>query len=269
MTDIIIIGGGPAGVSAALTAKHRNKSVKIISNSPDQSNLWKAKLVENYPGCPNASGEEILRTFIKQAEDAGIEFITGRALNALSMGESFSVSCGQDYYDCRAIILTVGVVQQTSYPGEQEFLGMGVSYCATCDGMLFRGKRVAVIGLNEEAESETEFLRSIGCEVEYFDKNRASGYEIHGNETVTELMADGTAYPVDGVFILRSTIAPGSFMAGLEIENGHIAADSAMKTSVAGVFAAGDCVGKPYQLAVAVGQGNVAAISASAYIEGK
>jgi len=269
MTDIIIIGGGPAGVSAALTAKHRNKSVKIITNSAEQSNLWKAKVVENYPGCPNASGEEILKTFLKQAEDAGIEIITGRALNALSLGESFSVSCGQDYYDCRAIILTVGVVQQTSYPGEQEFLGKGVSYCATCDGMLFRGKRVAVIGLNEEAESEAEFLRSIGCAVEYFDKYRAAKFEIRGNETVTELVADGVAFPTDGVFILRSTIAPGSFIAGLELENGHIEVDSSMKTSIAGVFAAGDCVGKPYQLAVAVGQGNIAAISASAYLEEK
>jgi len=269
MTDIIIIGGGPAGISAALTAKHRNKSVKVISNSAEQSNLWKAKVVENYPGCPSASGEEILKTFLKQAEDAGIEIINGRALNALSMGESFSVSCGQDYYDCRAIILTVGVVQQTSYPGEQEFLGKGVSYCATCDGMLYRGKKVAVIGLNEEAESEAEFLRSIGCSVEYFDKTRASKFEIRGNETVAELVADGVAYPTDGVFILRSTIAPGSFLAGLEIENGHIEVDSSMKTSIAGVFAAGDCVGKPYQLAVAVGQGNIAALSASAYLEEK
>ncbi len=269
MTDIIIIGGGPAGVSAALTAKHRNKSVTIISNSAEQSNLWKAKTVENYPGCPNASGEDILRTFRKQIDDAGIKLITGRALNALPMGNTFSVSCGQDYYDCKAIILTVGVTQQSTYAGEQEYLGKGVSYCATCDGMLYRGKKVAVIGLNEEAESEAELLRSIGCEVEYFDKNRAKSFEIHGNETVTELVADDSTYPVDGVFILRSTIAPNSFLAGLELENGHIVTDGTMKTSVKGVFAAGDCIGKPYQLAVAVGQGNVAAITASAYIEGK
>ena len=269
MTDIIIIGGGPAGVSAALTAKHRNKSVTIISNSADQSNLWKAKVVENYPGCPNASGEDILKTFRKQLDDAGVEVITGRALNAIPMGKTFSVSCGQDYYECSAIILTVGVTQQSTYAGEQEFLGRGVSYCATCDGMLYRGKQVAVIGLNEESESEAEFLRSIGCEVDFFDKNRAKTFEIRGNETVTELVADGTAFAVDGVFILRSTIAPSNFLADLELENDHIAVDSAMKTSVNGVFAAGDCTGRPYQLAVAVGQGNIAAISASAFIEGK
>ncbi|MEA4896094.1 MAG: FAD-dependent oxidoreductase [Oscillospiraceae bacterium] len=269
MTDIIIIGGGPAGVSAALTAKNRGKNVKIISNDPEQSNLWKAKSVENYPGLPNVSGKDILTVFRKQIEDAGIETVTGRALNAISMGDGFSVSVGQDYYGCKAIILTTGIVQQSTYPGEQEFLGRGVSYCATCDGMLFRGKKIAVIGLNEEAESEAEFLRSIGCAVEYFDKTRAKKYEIKGEETVAALVADGEVYPVDGVFILRSTIAPGSFLSGLETENGHIVTDSSMKTTVDGVFAAGDCTGRPYQVARAVGQGNTAALSASEYLDKK
>ncbi|PKM73715.1 MAG: thioredoxin reductase [Firmicutes bacterium HGW-Firmicutes-16] len=269
MTDIIIIGGGPAGVSAALTAKNRGKSVKIISNSAELSNLWKAKSVENYPGLPNASGAELMMTFRKQLEDAGIEIVSGRALNALSMGTSFSVSVGQDYFECKAIILTTGIVQQSTYPGEQEFLGRGVSYCATCDGMLFRGKKVAVIGLNEEAESEANFLRSIGCIVEYFDKNRAKKFEIKGEETVAALIADDVVYQVDGIFILRSTIAPNSFLTGLGTDNGHIISDGAMKTTVDGVFAAGDCTGRPYQVARAVGQGNTAALSASEYLDKK
>lgn len=267
MTDIIIIGGGPAGVSAALTAKNRGKSVKIISNSMEQSNLWKSKLIENYPGCPNVSGEDILRTFRKQVEDAGIELIIGRALNALQMGKSFSVSCGQDYYECKALILTVGITQQKLFPGEEEFLGRGVSYCATCDGMLYRGKKVAVIGLNEEAAGEAEFLRSIGCEVEYFDKTSAKKYEIRGKETVTALLADESEFSVDGVFILRSTIAPSSFLSGLASENGHIATEDTMKTSQDGVYAAGDCTGRPYQIARAVGQGNTAALSACEYLD--
>lgn len=266
MYDIIIIGGGPAGVSAALTAKHRNKNVLVISNGAEQSNLWKAKSLENYPGMSNPSGEEMLKTFRKQLDEAGIEVVTGRALNALSMGETFSVSVGQDYYDCKALILTVGITQQSTYPGETEYLGRGVSYCATCDGMLYRGKKIAVIGLNEEAESEAEFLRSIGCEVTYFDK-KTKKYEIKGADVVTELIADDASYPVDGIFILRSTIAPSSFLAGLETENNHIAADSSAKTSVKGVFAAGDCVGRPYQIARAVGQGNTAALSACEYLD--
>jgi len=267
MTDIIIIGGGPAGVSAALTAKNRGKNVKIISNSPEQSNLWKSKLIENYPGCPNVRGEGILKIFREQIDSAGIDIIGVRALNALPMGNSFSVSCGKDYFDCKALILTMGITQQTTYPGEENFLGRGVSYCATCDGMLYRGKKVAVIGLNEEAGSEAEFLRSIGCEVEFFDKSRAKKYEIRGDESVTAIVADGTEYFVDGVFILRSTIAPGSFLPGLALENAHVAVDSAMKTSINGVFAAGDCTGRPYQIARAVGQGNTAALSACEYLD--
>jgi len=267
MTDIIIIGGGPAGVSAALTAKNRGKSVTVISNSAEQSNLWKSKLIENYPGCPNVSGEEILKIFRKQLDDAGIEVIKARALNAMPLGKSFSVSCGQDYYEAKSIILTVGISQQLVFSGEEQFLGMGVSYCATCDGMLYRGKKVAVIGMNEEAASEAEFLRSIGCEVEYFDKARAKKYEIRGNENVTALIADDTEYSVDGVFILRSTIAPNNFLSGLILENGHIVADGSMKTSINGVFAAGDCTGRPYQIARAVGQGNTAALAACEYLD--
>lgn len=267
MTDIIIIGGGPAGVSAALTAKNRGKSVLVVSNSTEQSNLWKAKLIENYPGLPNVSGAELSSIFRKQLDDAGIQVAGGRALNALSMGKSFSISCGQEYYESKALILTVGITQQATYPGEQEFLGRGVSYCATCDGMLYRGKKVAVIGLNEEAAAEAEFLRSIGCEVEFFDKTRAKKYQIQGGETVTTLIADDISYPVDGVFILRSTIAPNSFISGLALENGHIVTDAAMRTNLEGVFAAGDCVGRPYQISRSVGQGNTAALTACEYLD--
>ncbi|MDR1131974.1 MAG: FAD-dependent oxidoreductase [Oscillospiraceae bacterium] len=267
MRDIIIIGGGPAGVSAALTARNRGKRVTIISNGAEQSNLWKAALIENYPGLPNISGEALLRALRGQLAAAGIETVTGRALNALDMRGSFSVSVGPDYYDARALILAVGITQQSGYPGEQEFLGRGVSYCATCDGMLFRGKKVAVVGLNAEAAAEAAFLRSIGCEVTFFDRQRAKAYEIKGADTVTELLADGVPYPVSGVFILRSTIAPGSFLQGLALENGHLVTDAVMKTALDGVYAAGDCTGKPYQIAKAVGQGNTAALAACEYLD--
>lgn len=267
MTDIIIIGGGPAGVSAALTAKNRGKSVALISNPPQQSGLWKAKTLENYPGMPGVSGAQMLEVFRKQLDKAQVQVIAGRALSALSMGSAFGVTVGQDYYDCRAMVLASGIVQKANFPGEAEFLGRGVSYCATCDGMLFRGKKVAMIGLNDEAPEEAEFLRSIGCEVEYFDKTSAKKFEIAGEQEVKALIADGVRFPVAGVFILRSTIAPTSFLAGIEAQGGHITVDENMKTSVPGVFAAGDCIGRPYQIARAVGQGNTAALSACEYLD--
>lgn len=267
MYDIIIVGAGPAGISAALTARSRGKSVLVISNPYRQSGLYKAKLVENYPGMPSVSGAQMLDTMFAQLQAAAAEVKTGRALGAMKMGDAFSVSVGQDYYQGSAIIIAAGIVQQSAYPGETEFLGRGVSYCATCDGMLFRNRSVAVIGLNDEAESEAEFLRSIGCKVEYFDRKRARKYEIRGDETVKVLIADGEEYPADCVFILRSTIAPTSFMPELEISGGHICASEDGKTNISGVFAAGDCIGKPYQAARAVGQGNTAALSACEYLD--
>lgn len=267
MTDIIIIGGGPAGVSAALTAKNRGKSVMVISNPAKQSNLWKAKLVENYPGMPAVSGEELLLTFRKQLYDANIQVVDGRALTAMPINGGFGVTVGQDYFDCRALILATGILNQSTFPGETEYLGRGVSYCATCDGMLYRGRKIAVLGMNDEAESEAEFLRSIGCEVEFFDRKRAKRFEIRGEETVTALIADDTEYIVSGVFVLRSTIAPTNFLVGLEARNGHIVVDFDMKTTVEGVYAAGDCIGRPYQIARAAGQGNTAALAACEYLD--
>lgn len=269
MTDVIVIGGGPAGVSAALTAKHRAKNVLVISNPAEESYLWKAERIENYPGVPACSGEELCRIFGRQLEDAGIEVVKGRVLNAMPVAGGFYVTTGKDDFQAKALILAFGVVQQSAYPGEEKYLGKGVSYCATCDGMLYRGKKVAVIGLNSEADEEAHVLRSIGCDVVYFDKSKATKYEIRGDDFVKELIADGVSYEVNCVFILRSTIAPTSLMPGLNVENGHIAVDAEMKTSVTGVYAAGDCTGRPYQLARAAGQGNIAAVSASAYLDKK
>lgn len=267
MADIIIVGGGPAGVSAALTARNRGKEVLVISNSYEESDIYKAKLVTNYPGMPQVTGPELMEVFHKQLSDSGAELITARALNAMAMGKEIYVSTGQDNYSCRALILAMGTAKRRVFKGEAEFLGRGVSYCATCDGMLYRGKKVAVVGMNAYAAHEAEFLRSIGCQVEYFDKSRAVNYEIKGTDMARVLVADGQEYPVDGIFILRSTIAPEGFMSGLELSQGHIAVNERMETSLEGVFAAGDCIGRPYQVARAVGQGNTAAIFAAEYLD--
>jgi hypothetical protein len=127
-------------------------------------------MVDNYPGLPSVSGRDLLEMLEKQAAAAGAERIYGRALSAMSLGESFGVSVGSDFHEAKALILCTGISQGSAYPGEQEFLGRGVSYCATCDGMLYRGKKVAVIGLCADAPDEAECLRSIGCEVYYFDR---------------------------------------------------------------------------------------------------
>lgn len=267
MYDIIIIGGGPAGISAALTVINRGKTVCIISNPPETSNLWKAAEITNYPGMPNASGAEIMNIMRGQADAAGAVFAGGTALSIMPMGNRFGVSAGSDFYECGAVIIASGVVQKNLYPGEAEYLGKGVSYCATCDGMLYRGKNVAVVGSFDGAREEAEFLRGIGCNVEYFDRKRAARYEIKGGDKVTALVADGIEYKVDCVFVLRSSIAPASLMPGIAMDGGHISVDDSQSTGVAGVFACGDCTGLPYQVAAAVGEGNIAALTACKYLD--
>ena len=267
MYDIIIIGGGPAGVSAALTVINRGKTVCIVSNPPETSNLWKASEITNYPGLPNSSGADILKAMLKQTEAAGAVFVSGTALSVMPMGKKFGVSAGSDFLECGAVVIASGVVQKNLYPGEAEYLGRGVSYCATCDGMLYKGKNVSVIGTFEGASEEADFLREIGCSVEYFDRKRAQKYEIKGGEKVMALIADGTEYKVDCVFVLRSSIAPGNLISGIEMENGHIGVDKAQSTSVPGIYACGDCTGLPYQIAPAVGEGNIAALNACKYLD--
>jgi thioredoxin reductase (NADPH) len=253
MYDIAIIGGGPAGLSAAVNARARNKTVLVVTNSPAESPLYKAKKVNNYLGMPNMTGAQMLDAFVAHAEAAGAELRTGKVLSILPMGDSFYLNIGSDVAEAKAVILATGVARGAKYPGEAELLGAGVSYCATCDGMLYRGKKVAVIGLSSDAQHEADFLRSLNCEVLYFDKPQK--FEIKGAGKVEALAANGAVYPVDGVFILRPTLAPTDLLPSLAMEGGYIAVDRQMHTNIPGVFAAGDCIGAPLQVANAVGDG--------------
>ena len=264
--EVIIIGGGAAAASAALTLLNRGKTVGVVCNKSETSSLYKAEKVTNYPGLPPMSGAEMTAIFRRQLEESGAEIIHGRALSVMPMGDTFGVAVGSDYYMCRAMIIAAGITREKLYPGEGEFLGHGVSYCATCDGMLYRGKTVAVVGGGEEARHDGDFLESIGCTVLRFEQN--GKYEIRGGMKADTLVFAGEEYKVDGVFIIKDTVSVTRLVPGLQYENGAIVVDRHMATSVPGVFAAGDCTGKPYQLAKAAGEGNVAALSACDYLAG-
>ncbi len=265
--DIIVLGGGPGGISAALTAHARGRKTLVITNPGGTTALAKAHTIDNYPGLVGMSGADMLAAMTKGLADKEIPVLTGRVTGVMPMGKTFMVSVGTDVYTGKALILATGSAQPKAYPGESELLGKGVSYCATCDGMFYRGKKVAVIGLSAEAKEEANFLTGIGCEVEFFDKTRAKRYEIRGEGKVEELLADGAAYPVEGVFVLRDTVASAVLLPGLDLDGGHIAVDREMRTSLPGVFACGDCAGRPYQIAKAVGEGNIAALSADTFIK--
>ena len=262
--DVIILGGGAAATAAALTLRNRGKSALVVSNRADTSSLWKAEKITNYPGLPAMSGEEMSLLFRRQLEESGAVLVSGRALSVLPMGDSFGVAVGSDYYMGRSILLAAGITREKLYPGEAEYLGRGVSYCATCDGMLYRGKTVAVVGTGGEAKEDADFLEGIGCTVLRFFQN--GKYEVKGGLKADTLVFAGEEHKVDGVFIIKDTVSVTKLVPGLEYEQGGVAVDRQMRTNVPGVFAAGDCTGKPFQLAKAVGEGNIAALSACDYL---
>lgn len=269
MPDVIVIGAGPAGLSAALTLRSRGKSVLLLESPGAASALAKAEKVDNYPGLPEIGGKALLEAMREQALSLGAEFLREKALAVLPMGDRFYVSAGQETLEARSLILAAGAARGKTLPGEEALLGMGVSYCATCDGMLYRGKNVAVLGFSADAEEEAEFLRSIGCNLRFFSAEESKKARILGENRVEGVEIGGEIIPFDGVFVLRDTVAPQALLPGLELQGVHIAVQTDMRTSVSGVFAAGDCVGTPYQIAKAVGEGNIAALSAAKYLDQK
>jgi len=278
--DCIIIGSGPAGLSAAINLKTYNKNFLWFGNAALSDKVEKAERVNNYPGLYGVSGKELQQAFIKHKEAMQLE-ITDKIVSSIyDMGGYYNVMAENQFFETESIILAMGVVNAKQYAGEAEFLGRGVSYCATCDGALYRDKKIAVISTAKRFEHEIEFLAEVAskiylfpfykdCEVqgEHIDIIRKPILDIRGGFRVEELrLEDETQLAVDGVFIMRSSIAPTTLLPKLALEDGHIQVNRQMETNIKGVFAAGDCTGKPYQYTKAVGEGNIAAHSVIAYL---
>ena len=272
MFDIAIIGAGPAGYSAAINARKRDKSALVIG----QNGGWlaRAESIENYPGLPGVSGAQLLDAMRAQAEAMGAQTRPGVVHQVMDMGGTFALSLGGDFVETRRVILCTGAKQPRLLPGEERLLGRGVSYCGTCDAMLYRGKSVAVIAQGPEAVPEANFLATVCGSVTFFGKpdealsdgiivSDRAPEEILGDDRVSALRASGEVLPFDGVFLFREAMALSALLPGLEMDGAFIRVDRAMRTSVPGVFAAGDCTGLPLQVAKAVGEGCIAALSAA------
>lgn len=277
-TDITIIGAGPAGLSAAINGLARGKTVRLLS--VENNYLSRAETIDNYLGFYHVTGSELMKRFEEHASKMGISIEKGRVANIMPFDNYFMVNFNGDILESSAVILTTGVAKARVIPGESEFLGRGVSYCATCDGMLYRGKKVVVWGLSSDAAEEANFLNSIGVSVTFVargerpeDLDAAISFqsgtvrEIVGDSRVTAAETETEKIPADGVFILRSAIAPDAMIEGLETESGYVKVSRFMETNLPGVFAAGDCTGIPLQVANAVGDGLIAAQQAARYID--
>ena len=279
--DIAIIGTGPAGLSAAITATIRNKKVLLLGSRDLSGKLSKAHEIQNYLGFPAVKGEDLAAAFQKHIAEMGISITEKRVSAVYAMGDYFALQAGEDMVEATAVILATGVVQGKPLPGEEELLGRGVSYCATCDAPLYRGKTAAVIGYSPREEAEAAFLSEVCTEVLYFPiykeetdlpasvrviREKVTGVENQDGKRLVRT-ADNS-YTVDGVFILREAVSPGQLVPGLPTEGPHVTVNRKMEAGIPGVFACGDIVGTPYQYIKSAGEGNVAALSAVSYLDG-
>lgn len=278
--DCLILGAGPAGMSAALQCKARARSALLVGNPPSSNLLSRAEQVDNYLGLPAQSGKDLLSAMWDHlSASRAADFVPGRALTAMDMGGTFYVSVGSEVYMAKTVILATGVSRSKPFPCEEALLGKGVSYCASCDGMLYRQKDVVVFGAASDAAEEANMLSKMGCRVTFVAPQpptdlspdipfiKALKLEILGESAVSGVSVNGQTIPCQGVFLLRDSVAPSALFPSLALNGSYIAVDRAMETNLPGVFAAGDCTGLPLQIAKAVGEGQVAAMSADHYLK--
>ena len=279
MLDIAIIGAGPAGLSAAITGVIRNKKVKVFGNQPSTSYIYKAERVDNYIGMLGVSGKEMMETFTSHAKDLGVEIENKKVIEIFQMGNYYTLNVENEFIEAKTVILANGLTKTAVLEGENEFLGRGVSYCATCDGPLYRGKAVVVIGDSIHAEEDANYLAEV-CEQVYYiplykeishldgriEVLKARPKRIFGEQVVKGLdLAEGSL-DVSGVFIIKDNIPTTKLLSGLELDNKSIRVNRMMETNLPGVYAAGDCTGKPFQVAKAVGEGSTAVLQAVSYL---
>ncbi len=287
MVDCIIIGSGVAGISAALTLKANGKSFLLFGNKELSEKIEKAEEIRNYPGFLKGSGKAFVQTLQKQLSEEEIAIKEEKVQGVYALKDKFSLITQEGgAYEGKTVILACGVQSVRQIEGEEAFLGRGVSYCATCDGFLYKGKTIAVLCTTKKLEHEIAHLADFAekvylipmyKEVEIARENveivQKMPLKIVGEKRVEKLVFATppsqnipVELPVDGVFMLRESVAPSILVGGLQTEKGHVVVDREMSTNLAGCFAAGDCTGRPYQYAKAVGEGNVAAHSVSKYI---
>lgn len=280
--DVAIIGSGPAGLSAAVTLKIRNKKVIIFGSKNLSAKLEKAHEIQNYLGFPAIKGEDLMKNFQNHISSLGIKITEDSITACYSLGDHFSLtSRSNKTYIAKSVILATGVNFGKPYKGEEEFLGRGVSYCATCDAPLYKGKKVVVIAQTSKEEEEAKFLSEV-CEKVYYiplykEETNISDIEnieiikdeivsIEGMMKANKLVLKNQEINADGFFILRDSVSPKQLVPGLELDENHVKVNRNMETNLKGLFACGDIAGLPYQYIKSAGEGNIAALSAVKYL---
>ena len=302
MYDILIIGGGPAGLTAALYAARAGKTVAALEQAAVGGQIVNSPLVENYPGLPGVSGADFASALQEQVEALGAEILYEEALSAERTDAGFRVTTDAGAHDCRALILSIGAKHRSlGLPGEEALVGSGVSYCAVCDGAFYADRDVAVVGGGDTALQDALFLSGLcrrvtvlvrrdrfrGEETRAAQLRQKPNVEIKFRRTVEALRETGgvltgltlkdqdsgelSDLPVDGLFLaVGQQPDSGAFAALAETDGqGYFLAGEDTLTGVPGVFVAGDCRKKGVrQLTTAVGDGASAALAACGYLDG-
>lgn len=298
---VVIIGSGPAGLTAALYTARANLNPLVIVGNQLGGQVSLTYEVENYPGFPEGTtGPELVELMRQQAEKFGTRYVYDSVVSVdFTHGSPFTVKTYNEEYQADAVIVTAGASpKKLGIPGEDDFVGRGVSYCATCDGFFFRGKDVVVVGGGDSAIEEgiflTKFAKSVSI-VHRRDELRAGALlqkraranekigfvwntvidEIHGNGTVQNIAlrnvktGEVQEKPIDGVFIFVGHFPNSDFLRDQLVmdEEGYVITDELMRTNVPGVFAAGEIQDQVYrQVATSVGQGCAAAMQAQKWL---
>lgn len=299
MYDIIVIGGGPAGITAGIYARRAGFKTLLCEKNVLGGQAAVADVIENYPGILEISGAELAQRYQEQADRYGLEVKNVEVTRVRINGEEKIVETREGSYEARGVIVASGAdPQRLGIKEEEKFIGRGVSFCATCDGLFFRGKNVAVIGGGDSAVTEALFLSKSVSRVYIIhrrDKLRAEKInqekalanpkiELILNSVVEEIVGENRVeklrvrnlntgetreLEVAGVFVYIGRKPNTGFIDVEKNEQGYIKIDDNMETSVKGIFAAGDCTSPRWrQLTTAVGEGAMAAMSAEKYLEG-
>ena len=278
MYDIAVIGKGPAGISAAINARQRNKDTIIFGK--DSKKVLSSPEINNYPGFYGVKGEELVGSFNEHLNNSGAVLSEKPVTAIYAMDGYFSIQAENDIIETKAVILAVGVDFKKSIENEDRFLGNGISYCATCDAPLYKGKIAAVVGYNREAVNDANFLSEICAKVYFIPllkdvPDLKSNVEIikdipirfEGTEKAGSLVLKNSKIDADGFFVIKDSYPLGTLVPGLETNGSHVPVNRNMETNITGLYAAGDITGKPYQIAKAAGEGQIAALSAVEYID--
>ncbi|OGD20465.1 MAG: hypothetical protein A2W03_02000 [Candidatus Aminicenantes bacterium RBG_16_63_16] len=295
-SEILIVGGGPAGATAAIYTARAGRAT-ILLEGRGSSRLGVGYLIENYPGSGPVNSLELLGKFRSQAREFGAEVVAEDAIDFDFSGTTKYIVTRERLYDAKAVILATGkpVKRERMIPGEERLIGQGVSYCATCDGPLYRGSVVCALGASTEAAEEVLGLQAMGCRVhwipgdpqpstipgEILEEMRRKEIPVHWRARVKEIIGakavEAVEIEVEGkreiipaaaLFIFRESLTSSLFTkTGLQLDHRQcLAVDRRQRTNLEGVFAAGDITCGGMQVVTAAGEGAVAGMQAIQYV---